>query len=75
MASTLPEEVFLSHSNDDRDFVDSLANMVWGHGVPVWYSQTNIIGAQQWHDEIGRRSVDMIGSSSFCLRNQSIQNG
>jgi hypothetical protein len=21
--------------------------------VPVWYSQTNILGAQQWHDEIG----------------------
>lgn len=23
------------------------------HGVPVWYSQTNIVGAQQWQDEIG----------------------
>jgi len=23
------------------------------HGVPVWYSQANILGAQQWHDEIG----------------------
>lgn len=23
------------------------------HGVPVWYSQTNVIGARQWHDEIG----------------------
>ncbi len=22
--------------------------------MPVWYSQTNIVGAQQWHDEIGR---------------------
>jgi hypothetical protein len=21
--------------------------------VPVWYSRTNILGAQQWHDEIG----------------------
>src|SRR5216683_338990 len=23
------------------------------HGIPVWYSRTNILGAQQWHDEIG----------------------
>jgi hypothetical protein len=23
------------------------------HGVSVWYSQTNILGAQQWQDEIG----------------------
>lgn len=21
--------------------------------MPVWYSRTNILGAQQWHDEIG----------------------
>ncbi len=23
------------------------------HGVPVWFSASNILGAQQWHDEIG----------------------
>jgi len=22
--------------------------------VPVWYSETNLVGAQQWHDEIGK---------------------
>jgi hypothetical protein len=53
MSLALPDEVFLSHSNHDRDFVDSLANVMRRHGVPVWYSQTNIMGAQQWHDEIG----------------------
>ena len=21
--------------------------------MPVWYSETNLLGAQQWHDEIG----------------------
>ncbi len=31
-----------------------LAEMLREHGVPVWYSQTNLIGAQQWHDEIGQ---------------------
>jgi hypothetical protein len=49
----LPEEVFLSHSNSDRDFADSLSETLRKHGIPVWYSQTNILGAQQWHDEIG----------------------
>jgi hypothetical protein len=27
--------------------------MLRRHGVPVWYSQTHLRGAQQWHDEIG----------------------
>jgi len=30
-----------------------LADILRLHGIPVWYSQTNIVGAQQWHDEIG----------------------
>lgn len=24
------------------------------HGVKVWYSKTNLKGAQAWHDEIGK---------------------
>jgi len=27
--------------------------MLRAHGLPVWFSRTNIRGAQQWHDEIG----------------------
>ena len=49
----LPNEVFLSHSSKDQDFVTDLSEVVRRHGVPVWYSETNITGAQQWHDEIG----------------------
>jgi hypothetical protein len=49
----LPSEVFLSHSSRDREFASQIAQVVRGHGVPVWYSETNILGAQQWHDEIG----------------------
>ena len=49
----LPEEVFLSHSSADRAFTAKLAGVLREHGVPVWYSDTNILGAQQWHDEIG----------------------
>lgn len=48
-----PAEVFLSHSGEDRQFGDELAVVLGRHGVPVWYSATNIQGAQQWHDEIG----------------------
>ncbi len=49
----LPKEVFLSHSSLDKTFATSIAEVIRRHGVPVWYSHTNIVGAQQWHDEIG----------------------
>ena len=49
----MPNEVFLSHSSSDREFATSIADVLRRHGVPVRYSQTNVIGAQQWHDEIG----------------------
>jgi hypothetical protein len=48
-----PKEIFLSHSNLDKDFADLVADTLRQHGIPVWYSQTNILAAQQWHDEIG----------------------
>lgn len=48
-----PAEVFLSHSDRDRDFAARLAELMVRHGVPVWYSRRDIVGAQQWHDEIG----------------------
>ena len=49
----LPREVFLSHSSKDRRFASRVAAVLRGHGVPVWYSEINLLGAQQWHDEIG----------------------
>lgn len=48
-----PREVFLSHATPDRAFADRLAAGLRRNHVPVWYSRTNIVGAQQWHDEIG----------------------
>lgn len=49
----MPNEVFLSHSSRDRPFVRELVDVLRRHGIPVWYSETNVQGAQQWHDEIG----------------------
>ena len=49
----MPNEVFLSHSSADREFVDELADILGRHGIPYWYSETNILGAEMWHDEIG----------------------
>lgn len=49
-----PQEIFLSHSSRNRKFVNKLADTLRAHGLPVWYSETNIVGAKQWHDEIGR---------------------
>jgi hypothetical protein len=49
----LPREVFLSHATSDRKFADRLAELFAAHSIPFWYSRRNIVGAQQWHDEIG----------------------
>lgn len=49
----LPNEVFLSHSSLDRHFATEIAGVLRQHGIPIWFSEINIIGAQQWHDEIG----------------------
>lgn len=54
LKSRMPREVFLSHSSQDRAFADKIANTLRRHGIRVWYSETNIVGAQQWHDEIGK---------------------
>ncbi|MBI4327151.1 MAG: toll/interleukin-1 receptor domain-containing protein [Chloroflexi bacterium] len=51
--AAIPTEVFLSHSAADRAFADRIVALLRHHGIPVWYSATNILGAQQWHDEIG----------------------
>jgi len=49
----IPREAFLSHSSIDRPFVNRLIDVLQRHGVPTWYSNVNLHGAQQWHDEIG----------------------
>lgn len=49
----MPNEVFLSHAVADKDFTMRLVNVLRTHGVPVWYSATEIRGAQQWQEEIG----------------------
>ncbi|MGH9929190.1 MAG: toll/interleukin-1 receptor domain-containing protein [Pyrinomonadaceae bacterium] len=53
MSAVLPQELFLSHSSLDGPFASDLAAMMRRHGIRVWYSQTNILGAQQWQVEIG----------------------
>jgi len=34
-------------------FVTRLVGILRGHHIPVWFSASDIVGAQQWHDEIG----------------------
>ena len=50
----LPQEVFLSHSSKDRKAARRIAETLRKHTLPVWYSETNLVGAQEWHDEIGQ---------------------
>ena len=47
-----PVEVFLSHSSQDRAMAARLAEVLTTHGVPVFFTPTDLIGAQQWQDEI-----------------------
>lgn len=49
-----PKELFLSHSSQDLLIANRISETLRKHGVPVWYSPTNILTAQQWHDEIGK---------------------
>ena len=49
-----PKEVFLSHSSANDVVTRRLAETLRNHGIPVWYSATNIRGSQQWQDEIGK---------------------
>lgn len=49
-----PKEVFLSHSSVNKKIASGVAETLRNHGVPVWFSPTNIRTAQQWHDEIGK---------------------
>jgi hypothetical protein len=49
-----PAELFLSHASADRRFVSKLALLLRKHGIHVWYSRHALVGADQWHDEIGK---------------------
>lgn len=49
-----PTELFLSHSSVDQPFAARIGDVLQAHGLPYWYSRRDIVGAQQWHDEIGK---------------------
>jgi hypothetical protein len=50
----IPRKLFLSHASADRPFVNKLAAFLTGRKIPFWYSKRHLVGAQQWHDEIGK---------------------
>ena len=47
-----PTEIFLSHAHQDLAMARRLATVLTRHGVPTFFSPQNIIGAQQWQNEI-----------------------
>jgi hypothetical protein len=57
-------EIFLSHASADRVFANRIAELLRRHGLSVWYSRTNLIGAGQWHDEIGE---GLAQCNYFCV--------
>jgi len=49
-----PREIFISHAHQDVAFVAKLIEILREHRLKYWYSPKHIVGAQQWHDEIGK---------------------
>jgi hypothetical protein len=49
----VPLDCFLSHAHRDKSFADRLADTLAAHGIEAWYSVRKIVGAEQWHDEVG----------------------
>jgi hypothetical protein len=50
----LPHEAFLSHSSHDHVMAEQIARVLRAHGVPTYFAPSNLLGAQQWQDEILR---------------------
>lgn len=48
-----PKQIFISHANADRKFLERLSRLLADHHLRFWHSRKDIRGAQQWHDEIG----------------------
>ena len=46
--------VSVSHSSRDRAFVERIVAVLRRHGIACRYAPNDILGAQQWQDEIGR---------------------
>ena len=50
----IPKEVFLSHSSGNSTEASAIVETIREHGVPVWYSGTNLMVANNWLEEIGK---------------------
>ena len=48
-----PRELFLSHAGADHRFTRKVVQVLREFQVPVWYSETHLVGAQEWQDRIG----------------------
>jgi TIR domain len=46
--------IFLSHSSKDRELARKIKRALEKRGFKVWFSEAELIGAEQWHAEIGR---------------------
>src|SRR5256885_7167070 len=42
-----------SYSASDSSVATELASILERHGLRTWFGPARILGAQQWHDEIG----------------------
>lgn len=48
----MPNDVFISYSRRDEDFIKQLYQALIDHGISTWYDRENIRVAKQWATEI-----------------------
>lgn len=53
-----PREIFLSHASPDQRAAERIAQILRDeYGLKVWFSPSNLRGADAWHDEIGKALI------------------
>lgn len=48
----MTEEIFISYSRRDQEFVTRLASDLNAQVAGVWFDQSSIQAGEKWHDEI-----------------------
>jgi hypothetical protein len=73
-----PKKLFISHAKADQKFLEKLVAVLRENDLPLWHSRRHILGAQQWHDEIGAalRSCDwfILILSPAAVRSKWVKN-
>lgn len=66
------QPVFISHSSEDRYFVNLLVALLEYHGIRTWCSTDDIRGSHQYRDEINK-ALEKAGSLIVVVSKHSAE--